>query len=499
VTAAWRRLTARLRLTLWYAVVLAGTQLALGLTGLGLVQHALYGNADELLRSKAAAVQTEVDWARGRLSFDAPRLPEGQMPSVAVGLDVVRVWDRDGLIVFSREALAGLAPADPAAVQAILNDQQGFDTTRTTDGTAVRLYLEPVRAREGVIGVIQVGRSLGEVEAILGQLRLIGALGLAAALALALGGGYFLAGRALAPVDRITRAAERIGAEDLSRRLGLALPDDELGRLARAFDAMIGRLDEAFQRQRRFTADAAHELRTPLSIICAQAETARGHPREPTYDARVLDDIYHEGQRLRELMESLLVLARIDAGQPLALAPLDLEELVADVTERIAPRAHERGLEIRTLIGEAGPVSGDATWLTQLLLNLLDNGLRHTPPSGRVTLSLAGAPGGVLLKVADTGEGIAAEHLPHIFERFYRADRARTRAAGGTGLGLAICGWVAEAHHGRLTVESEVGRGTVFSLWLPAALPTIVPAQDRPEVTPDIVQGEVHARRHSLG
>ena len=477
------RLPARLRLTLWYTLLLAGTQLVLGVTGLWLVQRTLYGNADELLRSKAAAVQTEVDWARGRISFDAPGLPEGQMPAVAAGLDVVRIWDRDGRAVFTREGLPGLAPADPAAVQAILDDRHAFETARGPDGTAVRLYLEPVRAGERIVGVAQAGRSLREVEAIVDQLRLIGAFGLAAALALAWAGGYFLAGRALAPVDRITRAAERIGAEDLSRRLALALPDDELGRLARAFDGMIGRLDEAFQRQRRFTADAAHELRTPLAIICAQAEAARGRPREPTYDARVLDGIYQEGQRLRQPVESLLVLARIDAGQPLVLVPLDLEDLVADVTERVAPRAHERGLEIRTLIGETAPVPGDATWLTQLLLNLLDNALRHTPPGGRVTLSLEPAPGGVLLKVADTGEGIAAEHLPRIFERFYRADRARTRTTGGVGLGLAICGWVVRAHHGRLTAESEVSRGTVFSVWLPAVRPATGPAQARPGAT----------------
>src|SRR5262249_4920141 len=153
------------------------------------------------------------------------------------------------------------------------------------------------------------------------------------------------------------------------------LPDDELGRLARAFDAMIGRLDDAFQRQRRFTADAAHELRTPLSIICARAETARGHPREPTYDARVLDDIYEEGQRLRALVESLLVLARIDAGQPLKLMPVDLEDLVASVAERMGPRAHDRGLQIHTVIEETDSVRGDSTWLTQLLLNLLDNAI----------------------------------------------------------------------------------------------------------------------------
>ena len=242
---------------------------------------------------------------------------------------------------------------------------------------------------------------------------------------------------------------------------------------------MIERLDAAFQRQRRFTADAAHELRTPLAVICARAEAARARPRDPSYDARALDDIHAEGQRLRALVERLLALARIDAGQPLKLVPLDLEDLVAAVAERIGPLAHERGLEVRTLIEETPPVRGDAVWLTQVLFDLLDNALRHTPAGGLVTLSLEPAPGGVALKVADTGEGIPPEHLPRLFERFYRADQARTRVSGGAGLGLAICSWAAEAHQGRLSVESEVGDGTIITLWLPASDPTSRPEAER--------------------
>jgi heavy metal sensor kinase len=477
---SWRGLPARARLALWYAVFLAATVIVLGTGVLWLVERALYATADDVLRGKSASVQSEVEIEDGQLEVDSDVLPGTDLPGVAAGLDVVRLWDRRARLSYRRDGLVGLPEPDEASVQAVLADAQRFDTARAADGTLVRLYMEPVRnGKDKIIGVVQVGRSQAEIEAVLRQIQVAGIGGLLVALVLAGVGGSFLAGRALAPVDRIRQAAERIGAGDLGQRLALPLPDDELGRLARAFDGMIGRLDEAFQRQRRFTADAAHELRTPLSIISARAEAARGRPREPEYDRRVLDDIFEEGQRLRGLVESLLTLARIDAGQPLTLAPVDLEDLVAATAERMAPRAHERGLELRTLIEETAPVVGDPTWLTQLLLNLLDNAVRHTPPGGLVTLSLEPAPGGVAVRVADTGEGIAAEHLPHIFERFYRADRARTRSAGGTGLGLAICGWVAEAHHGRLTVASDLGHGTAFTLWLPAqGLPT----QERPPV-----------------
>ena len=462
------RLPARTRLTLWYVLLLSATQLALGSLALWLVERTLYANADELLRTRAAAVQTEIDVVKGRL-FLSGSGSGTRLPRVAAGLDVVRLWDRSGRAVFDYQGPAGLPPVDPAAVGAILADRTEYSTAPAADASGVRLYMEPVREKDEIVGVIQVGRSLAEVEAILNRLRLLGGIGLLVALALAWGGGYFLAGRALAPVDRITRAAERIGAEDLSRRLALRLPDDELGRLAAAFDGMIDRLERAFRRQRQFTADASHELRTPLAIIRSQLELARGRPREAAYDRRVLDSIHEETERLGHLVENLLILARADAGRPLEQAPLDLEELLAEAGERMAPLAHERGIALEATADETAAVRGDAVRLGQLLLNLLDNALRHTPSGGRVTVSLEPAAAGVLLKVADTGCGIAPEHLPRIFERFYRADEARSRAAGGAGLGLAICEAVARAHGGRLEVESEVGRGTTFSLWLPAA------------------------------
>jgi signal transduction histidine kinase len=466
--AAWRRQPARTRLTLWYVLLVTGTQLLLGSLALWLIGRALYANADDVLRSRADAVQVQVDLDRGRLSFTSEAGPLGSLPAVADGLDVVRVWDRGQRVVFQKVNPPDLAAPDPSAIQAALDGESQLATERAPDGTNLRLYLDPVKDKGRVIAVVQVGRSLGEVEGLLGKLRLIGAGGLLVALALAWGGGGFLAARALAPVDQITRAAEQVQAEDLSQRLALDLPDDELGRLAAAFDRMIDRLDQAFQRQRRFTADASHELRTPLSIIRVQAEAARDCARDPLLDAAVLSSIHDESLRLGQLIECLLVLARADDGQALKLTPLDLEELVADVGEQIVPRVRQHGLTLAVTVDETPEVRGDNTWLTQLLLNLLDNALRHTPSGGELNLSLTSATGGALLSVADTGEGIASEHLPRLFERFYRIDYARGRADGGTGLGLAICDWIARAHGGRLTVQSQLGCGTTFSLWLPA-------------------------------
>jgi heavy metal sensor kinase len=468
VRRTWRRLPTRTRLTFWYVLLLTGTQLALGAAALWLLGRALYANADDVLRSRADALQVQVDLDKGRITFSSEAGPIGSLPSLAAGLDVVRVWDRSQRLVFEQVNLADFPLPDRADLEAALAEADQLETVRAPDGTEVRLVLQPVKEKGKVIAAVQVGRSLADIAALLDRLRLLGAACLLLALALAWVGGSFLAARALAPVRQITRAAERVEAHDLSQRLGLDLPDDELGRLAATFDRMIDRLDDAFERQRRFTADASHELRNPLAIIRAQAEAARERAREPDYDRRVFVSIEEESVRLGRLVESLLVLARADEGQALKLVPLDLEELVSEVGEQIAPRLHQHQLSLRVDAEETAAVHGDETWLGQLLLNLLDNALRHTPAGGQVTLSLTPAAAGVVISVADTGEGIAAEHLPHLFERFYRVDQARGRSAGGTGLGLAICDWIARAHGGHLTVRSQLGQGTTFNLWLPA-------------------------------
>jgi signal transduction histidine kinase len=277
-------------------------------------------------------------------------------------------------------------------------------------------------------------------------------------------------------VDRVTRAAQLIGAEDLSRRLDLDLPDDEMGRLARAFDAMIARLEAAFERQQRFTADASHEIRTPLGIMRSQLDVALARPRSPEEYVRVLEAVRLQVDRLSKLTERLLTLARADGSQTAALVPVDLQDIVAEAAASVAGRARALGIRLQVEIEDVPAAKGDPIWLGQLLLNLLDNALRHTPPDGRVTLSVAPALGGedgrangVAIRVEDTGEGIAPEHLPRLFERFYRAEPGRARASGGAGLGLAICDWVARLHAGRLTVTSTPGAGTCFTLWLPSS------------------------------
>lgn len=458
------RLSARTQLTLWYVALLGTTLVLLGTVTYGLVWWMLRQETDEVLHTKAASIQEEVEVKRGRVIFEG--LPRDH------GLDIVRVWDPDGRPIHDLTTY-NVPPLGAESLASVLRGGQLWQTIET-DGPRIRLYTSPVRDRGRVIAAMQVGRSEELIEAVLADLRRAGGIIGAAALLLAWFGGQFIAGRALSPIDRIRRAAEQIGAHDLSRRLNLNR-SDELGHLASAFDSMINRLEEAFEHERRFTADAAHELRTPLAVIRSQVEVALGRPRKAERDAQLLSSVQEDLERMGRLVDNLLALARADAGEALALVPVDMEEVVSDAAERAMPHARARDVRLAVHVLPANPVPGNAMWLGQLLSNLLENAIRHCNDRGQVALTLAPDSGGVALTVSDTGNGIAPEHLPHLFERFYRPDRARSRRSGGAGLGLAISAWVAKAHGGLLTAESRPGEGARFRLWLPT-LPEPEPA-----------------------
>jgi heavy metal sensor kinase len=280
----------------------------------------------------------------------------------------------------------------------------------------------------------------------------------------------FLAGRALSPIDAVTRTARKISAEDLSQRLNMRLPEDEVGRLARTFDEMIARLDEAFKRQRQFTADASHELRTPLTAIKGQTEVALQREREPEDYQEVLRAVNGQVDRMIRLVASLLTLARADAREiPVNREPVDLGTTVKDAVDQIRPAAADKSISVDVHADGGVRVNADQDLMLQLMLNLLDNAVKYTPVGGTIEVSWRGNGDHADLSVSDTGPGIAAEHLPHIFDRFYRADKARSRAGGGAGLGLSICRWIVEAHGGSISAASTPGQGSTFSVRLPAS------------------------------
>ncbi len=461
-----RRLPVRWRLALLYAALLAVSMVLFGGTLYVVLRQQLYISFDEQLLNQAALTLAAVDD-----EDDVPSL-EPSISSIPDGEYFLRVLDAEGRTTFETGGNPISVPLEDHVFAAALAGGSEFSTALDEDGDELRLVSGPIRDEDAageITGVLQVGLDRTEIEETLsGLLTALALLG-PAVLVLAAGGGYFLAGRALAPVATITDLAANIGAGDLRSRLNLDLPDDELGRLARTFDGMLARIDDAFERQRRFTGDAAHELRTPLSLMRSQVDFALARQRSAAAYREALQAFDGDIDRMTALVSTLLTLARSDAGQLAPeRVPFDLADTTHLVLEQYAPMAEEAGVALRDEAAPA-PLVADEDLVVQLLVNLVDNALAHTPVGGTVTAGCRTEIGRVHLWVADTGEGIAPEHVGRVFDRFHRVDAGRSRARGGTGLGLAICKAIAEAHGGTISLTSRVGSGTRVEMVLPAA------------------------------
>jgi heavy metal sensor kinase len=339
----------------------------------------------------------------------------------------------------------------------------GADSTRQR-GTLRESFIMPNPGDCFLVGR-DIGAQLAELQRF-GWILIGAGAGVLAIVSL---GGWWLAGRALRPVGRISAAAVKIAGGDLAERIPVADAQSELGELAGVLNSTFARLEAAFAQQARFTSDAAHELRTPVAVILAQVQSALIRERPAAEYREALEACQRAAQRMRRLIESLLELARLDGGQEQS-APVvfDLAEMGAECVELLRPLAQERGVVLLPDVRPT-PLRGDPDRLAQVITNLLTNAIQHTPPDGSVVLGCGAENGTAVVTVSDSGRGIAAEDLPHIFERFYRADRSRSRPEGRTGLGLAISKAIVDAHGGSIEVASSE-EGTVFTLRLPRGL-----------------------------
>ena len=344
-----------------------------------------------------------------------------------------------------------------------------------TPMVAVRFNENNIIIDRQLVGFLQISSVTNDVENTLNTLLYILLGGGAAAVILTAGIVAWLSRAALAPIDQVTRTAEGIvRAEDLGRRIPLPQSQDELHRLTVTINGLLARLEMLFTAQRRFIADVSHELRTPLAAMQGNLEVlSRGAAYNPELLQESLTDMRRETTRLTRMVNDLLLLAQSDAGVQLRQEPVELDTLMLEVHRELRPLS--RGVTLQIGAEDQVIVTGDRDRLKQALLNLGANALHHTPTGGAVILGLEQRDGYACLSVADTGAGIAADDLPHIFDRFYRADRARSHNVGGAGLGLAIVKRIVEAHTGYVTVASEIGRGSTFAIWLPLApLATLV-------------------------
>jgi|SRR5579884_2006471 len=470
----------RFRMTALYTLLLALLLLALSYSLSTLLERRLYADVDHQIHSTAEQV---FDQVQGAYPF-TPRLD----PLASAGL-YIQLLNPDGSVASSSSNLGDVVlPAAPISS----NDHGPVYQTGTVDGIEIRtVHLTIYNTQtDDIVGAINVGESLLPLTRTLTLLHeLLIPIAIVGVVLAALG-GWFLAGRALRPVDRITATAAAIGAgsdsaASLSTRLTVPDTGDEVARLAETFNAMLDRLETTFAAQQRFVADASHELRTPLTAIRGNVDVLLRQARANLDgglqgdDLAALEDVARESARMGRLIEGLLILARSDAGAapPRPTEPVRLD-LVAEHAVRTAS-ALTNGQQLSLRAPAPVLVPGDYDRLVQVMLILLENAIRHTPQDGRITVDVVqGAADQAQVTVSDTGEGIAPEHVPHIFERFYRADTARARVTGGTGLGLAIAQAIVRGHGGTIGVRSALGVGSIFTVTLPA-----LPAQE-PVATP---------------
>jgi heavy metal sensor kinase len=395
---------------------------------------------------------------------------ERLIPSVDTGA-LVRIFDSGGTMIYHSLASQKLPP-DPGSTSRAQGDVPWYTTVTSAGGQSVRVYNYPLSQHGLVFGLVEVGTSLQSTDQTLHNLSLGWLLISPIILLLGALGSLWLARRALRPVGRLTRIARQVEAGDLSQRVPVPEAHDEIRELALTLNDMIARLDSTFSRQRRFVADASHELRTPVSAIRSMTDVALLNDKSPAEYVGVLWGINAEAERLGRLISDLLRIARDDEAQtPLERAPLRLDLIAHDVASVSSVLANERHIQLR--VETSGPVVilGDADRILQAVLNLIQNALTDTPPGrgGLVTIRVSEEGSMAVLSVTDNGIGIEPGHLPHIFERFYRASPESAHAQGGSGLGLSIVDWVVGAHNGEVTVQSQVGRGSTFTMYLPLA------------------------------
>lgn len=448
----------------------------LGLLGVGLyfsVRTTMLREAGEQLEINANLIERDFDLSNSTID-QFSNTPDALMRPVFSASNTfdgptlyVQIATVDGTII-SRSPSLGNAnlPLDQAT---IANLRAGTDEQHVValgDGR-VLLLCQPLMDDGEMVGILQVAHPLNATYRALELLLISLAVSGIVALLAAIRGGAWLAQRALEPVMQIAHTADGIvHAEDLAQRVPQAPANDEIGDLTRTINDMLSRLEGLFTAQRRFVADVSHELRTPLTAMRGNLEVLRrGAIDDPAALRDSLGAIEREVDRLARMTSDLLVLAQAEGGAPMRRAAVALDELVLEVVRDMQPLA--RGLTLAPSISEQVAVTGDPDRIKQALINLVANAIQHTPAGGSVTVALSRTDQQAVLCVRDTGSGIAPTDLPHVFERFYRADKARSRQAGGAGLGLAIVQWVAEAHNGSVSVESTPAQGSAFTIRLP--------------------------------
>lgn len=497
VVAWWSRLTVRSRLALWYAVGGTGLVALFSATLYTFVAVRLARPLDHQLRQDLAAVERSLQAAEGpSLRWQGQELTRG--PVDVTEHPWFELWDdRGGLVVrrwpLSENRNLQLPPPNRLAAPGTISVFPVAPDLRLRTLTVP--FTVPGAPGPWLLRLIRVHQPHADA---LPDLQLIIIAALPVVVALLVAGGYFFTRRWLLPLDRMADEAQRISAEDLGRRLPVANPHDELGRLAGVFNVTLDRLQNSFEALDRFVADASHELRTPLTTLRSVGEVGlrRGRSEEEYRD--IIASMLEEAQRLQQLVQRLLQLASAEGrGEALHPAPVALDELLGACAQELGILAEQKDQRL-VVVGAGLELRTDPVILRQALQNLIDNAIKYGPPDSEVRVCSRKAPGSVVIEVADEGPGISQEDRQHLMGRFYRTDRARARASGGFGLGLAITKAYLRALGGRLEHEPRSPRGSIFRLQLPdgTARPEPRPPSGRNPAEPKLPAAAPGAQGH---
>jgi heavy metal sensor kinase len=469
-----RKLSIGLRLTLWYLTIFALAQLVFGAGMLLVLRHHLYDLVDDNLEREVDDLNNLLHAQKRDASLSVLRHELTEEFALEHSGDYLQVYLADGEVIYQSPFLQTYplhhwkaGTVKPPVVRLGQRRRPSYEDL-WLGGRPFRFAAQDIDVK-GTVYIVQTGLVTNDVLKTLFRFRLYLLMFAPLLLLVAAGGGYWLSRRALSPVDALVRTALSITGTTLSSRLEKLSTGDELQRLSDTLNEMLDRIELAFRRVTQFTADASHELRTPISLVRTEAELALRRSRGEAEYKAALRHILLEAERTTSLIEELLALARADAGrETLNLHPVDVRETLREVAEGWRRVAHISNLQFSETIGpRESLVLADEAALRRAIDILLDNAFKYTPSPGTVHLSLEQKIDKVVITVRDTGVGIAAEEQSKVFERFYRVDKARSRDMGGAGLGLSIAQWIVQQHGGTINLESSLGKGSIFRVELP--------------------------------